>query len=200
MKRLLRRYFGDNSLRDLKTMIVASLLMSSSMVYPAPPCPTQPCDKSSAWAIKAAIRYDCGNTILKLLQPINFHRTSTAPTEQRYRRRGSNNTCVEFQTLFWYKVFACFGNPTAQDSLVETTLIWYFQYRELSICTPRDFVFFNCIKLILTFKNVCFCLVEMSMECVFAIGKESLYPCRQVVRCLRSYHWTDATDCYHQHT
>ena len=46
---------------------------------------------------------------------------------------------------------------------------------------------------------------------LFAIFKESLYPCRKVVRCLRSfliafphssesYHWAGGTGWYHQHS
>ena len=48
--------------------------MNSLMVF-------QPFDKRSAWVIKAAVRYDSGSTILKLLQLVNFYfyGTSTKP-------------------------------------------------------------------------------------------------------------------------
>ena len=57
--------------------------------------PTQPFDKRSAWGIKAAIRYDSSSTILKLLQPVNFRRTSTTPNRAAVSKVGLNNACVE---------------------------------------------------------------------------------------------------------
>ena len=53
--------------------------------------PTQPFDKRSAWGIKAAIRYDSSSTILKLLQPVNFRRTSTTPNRAAVSKVGLNN-------------------------------------------------------------------------------------------------------------
>ena len=50
--------------------------------------PTQPFDNRSARGIKAAVGYDSGNTILKLLQPVSVE-PAQPQTEQQYRRWGS---------------------------------------------------------------------------------------------------------------
>ena len=50
--------------------------------------PTQPFDKRSARGIKAAVGYDSGSTILKLLQPVNFCRTGTTPNRTAVSKVG----------------------------------------------------------------------------------------------------------------
>ena len=75
---------------DLKTIVLDSLPMSSSMVL-------QPNSTISGLlgGIKAAICNDSSSTILELLQLVDFCRTSTAPDRTTVSKVGLNNTCVK---------------------------------------------------------------------------------------------------------
>ena len=139
------RVFGEKVTQVLRSQLIKRLedrnlrLMTNEFFNGLP---TQPFDKRSARGIKAAVGYDSGSTILKLLQPVNFCRTGTAPNRTAVSKVGLNNASVKsHQTFFGKKGFACFRKPTALDTLVQTTLICSLQSRELSICTPRYFVF-----------------------------------------------------------
>ena len=87
--RRLHRYGGAKSLSDLKTIILDSLSMSSSMV------PAQLCNKWSAWDIKAAICDDSSSTILELLQLVGVCRSSTTPDRTTVSKVGLDNTSVK---------------------------------------------------------------------------------------------------------
>ena len=59
--------------------------------------PTKTVNEWSTWGIKAAVRYNSGNSVLKLLELINISCVTTTHTEQQYRKWGS--------TILEYNVF-----------------------------------------------------------------------------------------------
>ena len=70
----LHRYCGAKSLSDLKTIILDSLSMSSSMV-----CRPNPGISGQLGGIKAAICDDSSSTVLEHLQLVDVCRSSTTP-------------------------------------------------------------------------------------------------------------------------
>ena len=142
--------------------------------------PAQSVDEWPAWGVKAAIRNDSGSTVLKLLKLVDFARTTTTKQNNSTESVARKDLCKDSQELLLVE--------TSLHALKsqEAAFICSTQSKEQLVSTPRYFVFgtasssllrnaqFQILSVLL--RMLRFCLVVISMECVFVTFKESLLP------------------------
>ena len=71
--------------------------------------PTKTLDERPTWSIKAAVRYNSGGSVLKLLGLINISCATTTPYRAAVSKMGLHNTRVQcFQRSNWENILCMF--------------------------------------------------------------------------------------------